>query len=261
VYKRQEWNLYICEKGYGALGYEYGSDLDKWQILQARYILAVLFEYAATLGLIDVAYTTPFDARLNYRELWGTDDLDFLSRYDGLQFIRINYLGAYCLEMTKDFTPPIIKIESSLTVLPNLLIKINDKPLTTDEELFLQNFAYKESENVWEISKELTIKSLENGQNIETFREFLEAREEQTLPEQVEGFLSDMPKRAKALKHKGSAQIIECQTAEIAEEIANNPNTKKFCLRAGAKSLVVLDEHEKQFREIIRQIGYGVKFE
>lgn len=258
---RDEWNLYICSKDYGALGYEYGKDLDKWQVLQARYILAVLFEYAATLGLIDVAYTTPFDARNDYNELWGTDDLDFLSRYDGLQFIRINELGAFCLGMAKDFTPPKIKIESSLTVLPNLSIKINNKPLTVEEELFLQNFAHKESENVWQISRELTIKSLENGLNIETLREFLEAREEQILPEQVEGFLRDMPKRAVALKHKGSAQILECQTTEIAEEIANNPNTKKFCLRAGAKSLVVFDEHEKQFREIIRKIGYGVKFD
>ena len=163
--------------------------------------------------------------------------------------------------MAKDFTPPKIKIESSLTVLPNLLIKINHKPLTTEEELFLQNFAHKESENVWQISKELAIKSLENGQNIETLREFLEARDEQGLPEQAEGFLRDIPKRATALKNKGSAQIIECQNAEIAEEIANNPNTKKLCLRAGTKSLVVLDENYKQFREIVRKIGYGVKFE
>ena len=80
---RNEWELYICEKGYGALGYEYSNTLDKWQVLQARYILAVLFEYAATLGMIDVAYTSPFQARNDYIELWGTDDLDFLSRYDG----------------------------------------------------------------------------------------------------------------------------------------------------------------------------------
>jgi hypothetical protein len=223
--------------------------------------LTVLFEYAATLGLIDVAYTSPFQARNDYNELWGTDDLDFLSRYDGLQFIKINELGAYCLGLTKDFTPPKIKIESSLTVLPNLKVKINGKPLTIDEEFFLKNFAEKESENVWQISRELTIKALENGSDISTLREFLEVREDQGLPEQVEGFLREMPKRATSLKHKGSAQIIECQTAEIAEEIANNPNTKKFCLRAGAKSLVILNEHEKQFREIIRKIGYGIKFD
>ena len=30
-----------------------------WELLQGRFILAMLFEYAATLGLIDVAYIPP----------------------------------------------------------------------------------------------------------------------------------------------------------------------------------------------------------
>ena len=42
-----------------------------WEILQARYALCVLFEYAATLGLIDVAYVPPADAREDFRRLWA----------------------------------------------------------------------------------------------------------------------------------------------------------------------------------------------
>jgi hypothetical protein len=258
---RDEWNLYICSKDYGALGYEYSNALDKWQVLQARYILAVLFEYVATLGLIDVAYTSPFQAKNDYNELWGTDDLDFLSRYDGLQFIRINELGAYCLGLAKDFTPPKIAVKSFLSILPNLKVKVLGEPLTIEEELFFKNFAVKEDENAWQISRELTIQAIENGQDIEQLRDFLEKREEQDLPETVEGFLRDAPKRANALKNKGLAQIIECQTKEIADEIASNPNTKKLCLRVGEKSLAVWESSEKQFREIVRKIGYGVKFE
>ena len=65
VYKRQEldfevthdpWKLYIGERQYGSLGYG-GSH--GWSILQGRYISALLFEYAATLGLLDVAYVCP----------------------------------------------------------------------------------------------------------------------------------------------------------------------------------------------------------
>lgn len=258
---RNEWDLYIAESNYGSLGYEYGANFDYWNILQARYILAVLFEYAATLGLIDVAYIPPFDARQDYTELWGADDLDFLSRYDGLKFIKINDLGAYCFGLAEDFTPTKIETKTSLTVLPNFFVKINNQPLTVEEEIFFKNFAEKESENIWQISRELTIRSLENGQDIKSLREFLEIREEQFLPETVEGFLNDAPKRAKALRNRGLAHFIECLTNEIADEIAENPHTKKFCRRVGEKSLVVFDEHEKQFREIVRKIGYGVKFE
>jgi len=258
---RDEWNLYIAEKGYGSLGYEYGASLDLWQVLQARYILAVLFEYAATLGLIDVAYIPPFDAKPDYGELWGTDDLDFLSRYDGLKFIRINDLGAYCLELKDDFEPPKVEIKGAFTILPNLKIKVVGENLTIEEELFLKNFAEKESDEVWRLSRELTIAALENGQTTESLRDFLQSREEQFLPETVEGFLQDTKKRAAALKNKGLAHIVECQTAEIADEIAANPHTKKLCLRVGAKSLAVFDAGEKQFREIVKKIGYGVKYD
>ncbi len=258
---RDEWNLYISEKGYGSLGYEYGKDLDKWHVLQARYILAVLFEYAATLGLIDVAYIPPFDAKQDYGELWGTDDLDFLSRYDGLEFIRINDLGAFCLDLAESYSPPEIEIKSSLTVLPNLKIKSSGAALTIDEELFLKNFAEKESENVWYLSRELIIAALENSQSVEQLQEFLQNREEQILPETIIGFLRETKKRAAALKNKGAAQIIECETTEIADELAENAHTKKLCQRTGKKSLVVFIEHEKQFREVIRKIGYGVKYD
>jgi hypothetical protein len=41
------WKLYIADRQYGALGYSgYGG----WDVLQDRYLLCVLMEYAATLG-------------------------------------------------------------------------------------------------------------------------------------------------------------------------------------------------------------------
>lgn len=257
---RDEWNLYISESGYGSLGYEYGANFDKWYIFQARYILAVLFEYCATLGLIDVAFIPPFNARQDFRELWGADDLDFLSRYDGLKFIRINNLGAFCFDLAENYESPKVAVESSFTILPNLTIKVNGANLTGGEELFLENFAEKTDVNVWRLSRERSISALENGQKIAALREFLESREDQLLPETVEGFMLDTEKRAKSLTDKGTARIIECETAKIADEIAANPHTKKFCQRVGKKSLAIFAADEKKFREIVRKIGYGMKY-
>ncbi len=55
---RDAWPLYIADANFGSLGYN-----DVWEILEARYILCLLFEYAATLGLVDVAYMNPRDYR------------------------------------------------------------------------------------------------------------------------------------------------------------------------------------------------------
>lgn len=67
---RNPWELYIFNSQYGNLGHD---GYDKWELIQGRYVLCLLFEYAATLGIIDVAYDSPRYARDDYDELWGTD--------------------------------------------------------------------------------------------------------------------------------------------------------------------------------------------
>src|SRR5262249_52367534 len=77
---RDLWKLYIVDPQYGSLGYDGYHD---WSLLEGRYLLCLLFEYAGTLGLFDLAYGDPMGARDDFRDNWGADDLDYLSRYDG----------------------------------------------------------------------------------------------------------------------------------------------------------------------------------
>ena len=88
------WRLYIADSYYGSLGH---AGHRAWGIVEGRYALCVLFEYAATAGLIDVAYAGPCGARDDYRVLWGADQYAYLSRYDGLVAVRVNRLGAAIL--------------------------------------------------------------------------------------------------------------------------------------------------------------------
>ena len=48
------WRLYLGDPRYGSLG---PVGWNAWNVLEGRYALCVLFEYAATLGAVDVAYT------------------------------------------------------------------------------------------------------------------------------------------------------------------------------------------------------------
>jgi len=89
-----QWRLYLVDSYYGSLG---PAGATAWNVLEGRYALCVLFEYAATLGMIDIAYTGPRRARDDYRELWGADRYDSLSRYDGLVAVQVNDLGAAIL--------------------------------------------------------------------------------------------------------------------------------------------------------------------
>jgi|HubBroStandDraft_5_1064220.scaffolds.fasta_scaffold07859_3 hypothetical protein len=89
-----QWRLYLVDSYYGSLGY---AGREAWAVVEGRYALCVLFEYAATLGLIDVGYVDPGGARDDYRSLWGADHYAFLSRYDGLSYLRVNELGTAIL--------------------------------------------------------------------------------------------------------------------------------------------------------------------
>jgi hypothetical protein len=88
------WRLYLADPRHGSLG---PPGARAWNILEGRYALCVLFEYAATLGMVDVAYTAAWGARDDYRGLWGAEGRDSLSRYDGLAAVRVNQLGAAVL--------------------------------------------------------------------------------------------------------------------------------------------------------------------
>jgi hypothetical protein len=88
------WGLYLEDPRRGSLG---PAGWKAWDAVEGRYALCVLFEYAATLGVIDVAYAGPRGARGDYRELWGAGQRDSLSRYDGLAAIRVSELGAAIL--------------------------------------------------------------------------------------------------------------------------------------------------------------------
>src|SRR4029453_1861080 len=55
------------------------------------------------LGLVDLAFEAPDGARTDYHDNGGADDLDHLSRYDGLRQFRVNEFGAYALGSRDDY--------------------------------------------------------------------------------------------------------------------------------------------------------------
>ncbi len=252
---RQPGNLYISEAGYGSLeGLEGG-----WSVLEERYALCFLFEYAATLGIIDVAYVHPAAGNRDaYTDLWGADDLEFLSRYDGLAYLRLTKLGAYCLGLSSTYTPAPLDVRHALKVLPNLEIAAVGSPLTPGERLMLEQYAQPVSDAVWRLELGYLLEALAKGHRVGEFQEFLQARSSEPLPETVKQFFQDAKDRSESLQNRGTALLIECRDAALATLIANDSRTKKYCLLAGERSLVVPLESETKFRNALGKLGYSL---
>lgn len=250
------WPLYIGEPKYGSLGMDGGSD---WNMLQFRYALCLLFEYCATLGMIDVAYVDPEAARDDFGDLWGADELMFLSRYDGLMYFRITALGAYCLGMRSDYAPAARAPGARLSVQSSLQVTVVDGELAPDESLMLDTWAVCEDGRTWRLSRENAIAAIERGHDIAQLESFLQAHDAQPLPVQVEGFIRTCGKQGRALKVVAASLLIECVDAGTADLIAAHKETAPLCLRAGARHLVVRSSQEAKFRNLVRVLGYGME--
>ena len=127
--------MYFGELQYGHLG-DAGDDIER------QYLRAFLMESLATLGVVDIAYVYPQGLWPELSGSWGTDDLEFCGRYDGLLYVRLSSLGAYCLGVTEAYEPPAAEKRSLLKVLANRELAVSGgEELTPADRATLELFA------------------------------------------------------------------------------------------------------------------------
>ncbi len=254
----EAWSLYFAERHYGSLGYE---NHGRWEILQGRYALCFLFEYAATLGVIDVAYIPPAGARYDYGDIWGADEFSFLSRYDGLLFIRLTPLGAECLNIEVDREQMPSEEEETrplLRVLPNLDVVVLVESLPVAERHMLDLFAAPTGEATWRLDRQRILEAAASGHPVQDLRDFLAARAAGELPETVASLLAEAERRAGALIDRGETRLYECADADLAALIAADRRTGRYCAAAGGRFVVVPARARARFLSALRHLGYGV---
>lgn len=252
---RDPWKLYLGEQQYGSFGYDgYGG----WDIIQLRYLQVFLFEYAATLGLIDLAYVHPSGALPDFSDQWGGDDLEWLSAYDGLRSFRITNLGAYCLGMRKEFdrTKPVSALE--IAVSPDLTIRIPPTSLLPSDRLLLETWAEPVDSRTWRLDPLRSRDAIERGQSMADFAAFLRDADRNPLPEAVEKFLKNIQYDATAVRCLGGATLYACRDAETATMIAGDKVFKNLCHRCGETQLAVPVAQLAKFQKQVHAMGLGI---
>ena len=255
---RDPWRLYLGDPQYGSFGYA-GSG--EWNVLQGRFVLALLFEVAAVLGLIDVAYTDAEGARDDYTHQWGADALGALSRYDGLRHFRLNPLGAFCLDVAEDYRPrPQAAPQATdlWRVLPNLDVVFLGKRLPAADRLLLERYAQSRSEGVWALSQRQILAAIDRGQGTEDLERFLEQRVAPPLPDTVAALLEDVRGRVGQLTDLGMVRLVECADPDLAMRLAHDRRLRGRCARVGDRHLAVPFDQEDAFRRALVDAGYAL---
>jgi hypothetical protein len=253
--ERALWRLYIENPEYGSLGYE---GFGEWPIVEGRYTLAVLFEYAATLGLVDVEYTAPAHARDDFRHLWGADWLDALSRYDGLLAIRLNPLGAYAVGSSVRYEEPSRPApERSIEVLANFDI-VATADLPAADRLVLDAYATRTADRVWTLSAQSLLAATDTGRSLDDLASFLTDRAAHDVPATVRSLLDDVTARTRQVRDLGMHRVIECADAALATLLANDRSVRAHCTRIGDRHLMIAVGGEAKVRTALRKLGYAM---
>ena len=242
------WGLYLCDPQYGSLGRGFA-------ILEARYCLAYLFEYLATLGMIDVAYTLPYFARADYGDAWGTDEFQFLSRYDGLRYLRINPLGAFCLGLAGDYRPAAQERRPLFTVGSDLGLTLLREP-EPGERLLLERVGKPLAADLWVLDPDAVLSNSADPAERDRIRDFIESAADAALPPAVRHLLDSVGERAGALTDAGPARLIRCRDPAIAAMLSSDPATAPHCTRAGERLVCVPEPKLAAFRKGLAKLGF-----
>lgn len=254
VTRGDAWNLYFCEKQYGSLGYEYG---DRGDGLERQYLRAFLVETLATLGVVDIAYVCPHGLWPELGGRWGTDELGFCGRYDGLLHARLTALGAYCLGSTSTYEMPVEESAGLVKVLPNLeLVLVNDASCSPADAARLELFASPKTGRVWRIDPQRILTHVETGGSMDDIRRELESVADGDIPKTSSTLLDEMERKATAIKGSRACILIEIADKATAALIAHDPKAAKYCLPAGERHLAVPAKNERAFRTAVKKMGY-----
>jgi hypothetical protein len=100
--------------------------------------------------------------------------------------------------------------------------------------------------------------AIEEGRPIDEVREFLTARSRLAIPDTVTRLFDDVAERCTKIQDHGLARIVECADPALAALIANDSRTRKHCMLAGERHLVVPASSEAAFKRALREVGYLV---
>lgn len=201
-------------------------------------------------------------ARDDYHGHGGAEDLEALSRYDGLHHFRVNSLGAFCLGLAEGYRPrPDSAAARPWRVLPNLDVVFMGERLPVADRLLLEQYAEPRSEGVWALEQRKLLAAVGRGAGIEGLERFLRDRAAASVPDTVLALLDEVRRRLGRLTDLGTVRLLECADPHLARQLANDRHLRGLCRLVGECHLAVSLDQEEAFRRALVNAGYALQAE
>ncbi len=210
-----------------------------WLLINGLYINAVLWEYLAAIGALDIAYLPPTEFEYQAFPYADFDD-DYYSIYDGLLFFRINPLGAYLFGQAGDYqaaTPastPVLRVDAD-----RLLQILDPARVTPILKAQFDQIATPEGDSAYRLDAQKLLPAFEEGFALETVHDFLARNSAQPVPAEVSSWLEQLHQASRAFSVGAKMLRIGVANIELVQVALADPELSKFCRLLGTCALVI----------------------
>lgn len=232
--------------------YGYMADEDYWLVVHGLYINAVIMEYLATIGAVDIAYVSEevsfVGASVPYID-------QAYSLHDGLLYFRINNWGAFLLGQADEYVPAplpqrdlfVIDDELQLTVLTDLL---------PNEKLQLEVIAEPVGDKVYQLSAEKLLTAVESGQAFDHLAGFL-TKNHRPMPSQtVIDWLAQLKRNMGVFTEGKTSVMIRLKQSDDLAILEQDTILSKLCRPVDNTTVLVLASNLNKFRKRLKELGY-----
>ncbi len=235
---------------------DYWGDQNVW-ISQELYpdfitkplIQGICFLFAA-FGLLDLAYNKPINKKFQ------DGKKNYLSKYDGLKYIRLNALGAYVLGVSKAFTST-SEVERAKVFLDDVHLIITLSMEDRLMEMVVQQFGAKIGKNRFKVDFGAFLKGCNSHEAVVDKISLFKERVEPDPPKIWLDFFNSALDRVDPLAPEEDFEVFKLRpNKELRLLIARDPEISKLILKAEDYHILVKKRHVSILKKRLEAHGY-----
>jgi hypothetical protein len=234
---------------------EHGNYNEKHYIGKGAYHSCVLLPYQkgicflfAAYGLLDIAYN-----KVDFSEPGETSN----SPYEGLAYLRLTNLGAYALELVKEYELP-ESFKKSVTILSEDSLTITVDADDTTAPMVLEPYAVRVSPNRYRTDFSFFLKGVKDKKELQNKITLFKQAVKVDLPENWVEFFTEVRGKIDPLTKYGAVKVFKIpqENKELLKLIARDPILQKHSMKAENYHLIVPNKSMAAFKARMREFGY-----
>lgn len=208
------------------------------------------FFLLGTLGIFELYYNMPDEDSYLYLKN------GYLSKYDGLQYIRLTKLGEYVLGKRESYEFKKVTEESEILLDEEHLIitLLGDAPTKT---MFLERIGQKIASNKYKVTKESFLRNLEENSSLQERIEEFHSKIPNPKPQIWIDFLEELAVKSRAIIWKPEYRVLKLkEDKELISIVSKDKRFQEFILQGEDYHIFVKEENMGALSKLFKEYGY-----